>query len=404
MIAPKVQLAEVCDVKDGTHYTPPNTGGPFPFITVKDMTEDGLSFSDCSWITEEEFARAKKARACPEKGAVLFSKDGTVGKVHVVGADRPFAALSSIAILRPEVNRLDSKFLGFALQNPAILRDAENRKTGSALRRIILDDLKDVTIPLPPIPKQRQIAKLLEQAHRLRRMRRYALQMCDELLPATFVEMFGDPVTNPQGWPTDTLETASTKITDGEHLNPKFLSTGLPIVMAEQVEDSGVNLNSCKLVSASDFRKFITKCEPKQNDILLVSRGATIGRTCVVNTDKPFCLMGSVILIKPDSDVVNPYFLAAQLKSRSFLSVLRTTSGSSAQQAIYIAHVREKNVTIPPLSRQHEFASVVERHKRLRATHVETLRQADHLFQTLLHQAFANCTTDSVLPSVGIPR
>jgi type I restriction enzyme, S subunit len=134
----RVKLNDLCDVTDGTHYTPPNTGGPFPFLTVKDMTEDGLSFSECSYISAEEFDKANKVAACPEAGAVLFSKDGTVGKVHVVSHERPFAALSSIAILRPDTSTLDSQFLGFALGNAAVLRDAINRKTGSALRRIIL--------------------------------------------------------------------------------------------------------------------------------------------------------------------------------------------------------------------------------------------------------------------------
>lgn len=151
MSTTRVELSGVCNVNDGTHYTPPNTDGPFPFLTVKDMTEDGLSFSDCSWITEEEFTRAKKAKTCPESGAVLFSKDGTVGKVYVVGSDRPFAVLSSIAILRPDEKRLNSSFLGYALRSADILRDAENRKTGSALRRIILEDLKKVRIPLPSL-------------------------------------------------------------------------------------------------------------------------------------------------------------------------------------------------------------------------------------------------------------
>ena len=110
-------------------------GGPFPFLTVKDMAEKGLSFAECSYIDTTEFEKARKVAACPEAGTVLFSKDGTVGKVHVVRHERPFAVLSSIAILRPDPSRLDSNFLGFALGNSVVLKDAVNRKTGSALQR-----------------------------------------------------------------------------------------------------------------------------------------------------------------------------------------------------------------------------------------------------------------------------
>ena len=109
----------------------------------------------------------------------------------------------------------------------------------------------------------------------------------------------------------------------------------------------------------------------------------------MVNTKNPFCMMGSVILIKPDSNVVNPYFLSALLKSARFLRVLRTTSGASAQQAIYIAHLKDKVVVVPPLQLQQRFAALVERVERLREVQREALRQAEHLFASLLDRAFS---------------
>jgi type I restriction enzyme, S subunit len=119
-----VTLGEVCLVTDGTHYTPPDSGGPFPFLTVKDMSDTGLLFNSCSHISQVEFTKAQNAGACPRLGDVLFSKDGTVGKVHVVEENREFAVLSSIAILRPDATRISSRYLGYALKAPEILGDA----------------------------------------------------------------------------------------------------------------------------------------------------------------------------------------------------------------------------------------------------------------------------------------
>jgi type I restriction enzyme S subunit len=295
---------------------------------------------------------------------------------------------TGFCVLRADTARLSPEYLFYFSQTTAFVSRLTRIANGASYPAVSDDDVLETIIPLPPTTEQAEIADLLKEADRVRRMRRYALQMSDECLPAAFLEMFGDPVRNPKGWPTDVLESVSAKITDGEHLNPTFVTQGVPIVMAEQVEDSGVNLSSCKLVSVEDFAKFVRKCEPKRGDILLVSRGATIGRTCVVNTDKSFCLMGSVILVKPDSSLVDSSFLAAQLKSNSFLNVLRATSGSSAQQAIYIADLRDKRVIVPPLSHQKKYSSMAEQNNRLRVTYVEALRQAEHLFQTLLHQAF----------------
>jgi hypothetical protein len=89
-------IAEACDlVTDGTHYTPTNIGTGVPFLTVKDVTDEELDFSGCSFISDEDFKAADLGNSAPKLGDVLFSKDGTVGKVHVISSERPFAVLSS---------------------------------------------------------------------------------------------------------------------------------------------------------------------------------------------------------------------------------------------------------------------------------------------------------------------
>jgi type I restriction enzyme S subunit len=138
-------VEEACDmVTDGTHYTPKNQGHGVPFLTVKDVTDSVLNFSTCSFIFEEDYRSAKAGNSAPQKGDVLFSKDGTAGKVHVVNTDRAFAVLSSLAILRPKHDIVDPRYLGHSLRSPAVLEDATKRKTGSAIRRIVLSDLKKV--------------------------------------------------------------------------------------------------------------------------------------------------------------------------------------------------------------------------------------------------------------------
>src|SRR3546814_18079400 len=85
--------------------------------------------------------RAAAGSSAPILGYVLFSKDGTVGKVSIVRERRDFAVLSSIAILRPTSDLVDSEYLGHALRSPSILDPALRKKTGSAIRRIVLSEL-----------------------------------------------------------------------------------------------------------------------------------------------------------------------------------------------------------------------------------------------------------------------
>jgi type I restriction enzyme S subunit len=194
-------LSKVCvTITDGTHYTPIDVGNGIPFLTVKDMTPSGLDFQNCSQISRDDFLIAKQGNSAPKAGDVLFSKDGTVGKVQLVTSDNEFAVLSSIAILRPDSTQLYAPYLAHALKSEGILNSALKKKTGSAIRRIILSDLKTISIPLPPLVEQQRIAVILDKAEGIKRKREQAIAKLDELAQSTFVEMFGDPFKNTKNW------------------------------------------------------------------------------------------------------------------------------------------------------------------------------------------------------------
>jgi type I restriction enzyme S subunit len=404
-----VQLSEVCDVKDGTHYTPPNTGGPFPFITVKDMTDDGLSFSNCSWISELEFAKAKHAKACPETGSVLFSKDGTVGKVHVVGQTRPFAALSSIAILRPNITRVDSRYLGYALQCPEILRDAENRKTGSALQRIILEDLKDVSIPLPSLSRQREIVLHLDIANKLLRMRRYALQMCDELLPATFLETFEPPGNN---WPTVTIEELAERKPNAIRTGPfgsqllhsEFTDQGIAVLGIDNAVNNRFEWGERRYITAEKYEQ-LKRYTVFPGDVIITIMG-TCGRCAVVPQGIALAINTKhLCCITLDQNQALPDFVhAAFLYHTRIRRQLGAAEKGAIMDGLNMTIIRELSLPLPPLSLQRQFAHFVRRHERLRADHLEALRQADHLFQALLHHAFSlnELRAAAALPADGL--
>ena len=134
-----------------------------PFVTVKDMSDSGLDFENCISISEEVWAEADRGNSAPRSGDVLLSKDGTVGKVHVVKDEGRFAALSSIAILRPDPSVLCSEYLGHFLRSDSAMRQATRMKTGTALRRIILRDIKRIELSVPSLDQQRAEADLLDR-------------------------------------------------------------------------------------------------------------------------------------------------------------------------------------------------------------------------------------------------
>jgi type I restriction enzyme S subunit len=106
-----VELSEVCEkITDGSHRTPNFVNKGYPFVTVTHVDHSGnIDFSLCSHISEEDYRDLVKNGCRPLIGDVLFSKDGTVGKVAVIDFDQEFVLLSSLAILRPKYKILFQK-------------------------------------------------------------------------------------------------------------------------------------------------------------------------------------------------------------------------------------------------------------------------------------------------------
>ena len=156
-------LSDVCSlITDGSHFSPSTVDVGFPYITVRDLDEVGIDFKNCKFISQESFDELEKNGCKPLVGDILFSKDGTVGKVAQVMDETKFVVLSSLAILRPNRELITSKFLKHALTSPVLLESALGMKTGTALRRVVLRNLKTLQIPIPPIVEQQRIVEILD--------------------------------------------------------------------------------------------------------------------------------------------------------------------------------------------------------------------------------------------------
>ncbi|MFH2219132.1 MAG: restriction endonuclease subunit S [Pseudomonadota bacterium] len=218
-----------------------------------------------------------------------------------------------------------------------------------------------------------------------------------ELQPLKEMELADFPEL-PEGWCWCKLEEISYKITDGEHFRPKTIENGIYFLSAKDIRDSGVSFEDPLYVSEETAYKARLRCGPERGDILIVSRGATVGRMCVVNTDKTFCLLGSVILIKVNKHV-NSNYLSYIIKSPFIQKNLFDISGSTAQQAIYLRDIKNVPISIPSYLEQNQIVSGIESRlsvcDKLEQTIEDSLKKAEALRQSILKKAFeGNLTRD----------
>jgi type I restriction enzyme S subunit len=156
-------LSELCTlITDGSHFSPKTVERGFPYITVRDLQDSGIDFENCKYINEDSFLELERSGCSPKPGDVLFSKDGTVGKVALVSSTEPFVVLSSIAILRPNSSLITPEFLKLSLRSPQVLEQALGMKSGTAIRRVVLRTLKTLEIAVPSLDEQRSLVKFVD--------------------------------------------------------------------------------------------------------------------------------------------------------------------------------------------------------------------------------------------------
>lgn len=159
-------LVDVCSViTDGAHQSPKTVASGKPMASVKDLTRFGVDLSDARHIAPEDFENLAKQGCRPQVGDVLIAKDGNSALDTVCTVDKPLDAvlLSSVAILRPNPDVLDSNFLKFYLSSPdTVAYLKSNFISGAAIPRVVLRDFKRAEILLPNLEAQKRISAVLQ--------------------------------------------------------------------------------------------------------------------------------------------------------------------------------------------------------------------------------------------------
>lgn len=157
---PVKTLEEISDkITDGTHVTPKYTETGIPFLRVTDITQsnDGKKF-----ISEEEHEELVK-RCKPEKGDILYTKNGTIGIAKTVDWDYEFSIFVSLCLIKPKKEEVLSKYLEVFLNTPFALSQAMKHSKKGTITNLHLIEIKKILVPVPPVKKQQEFLKTIEK-------------------------------------------------------------------------------------------------------------------------------------------------------------------------------------------------------------------------------------------------
>jgi type I restriction enzyme, S subunit len=391
-------LGNLCEVNIGR--TPSRSrqdywGQGSEWLSIADMNQGRYLSTTKEQITDLA-VRETNIRTAPA-GTILLSFKLSIGKVGV--AQKSLFTNEAIAALPiRDKTALLPEFLYWALQAIDLTAGQDRAAMGLTLNKAKLLELQ---IPVPRLPEQRRIATILDQAETLRTQRHTALALLDTLTQSIFFEMFGDPVTNPKGWPRLTLNELMEDDgpQNGLYKPSTDYGTGTPILRIDAFYDGVVTkLNSLKRVRVSDDE--VTLFGLRTDDIVInrVNSIEYLGKSALIPIlSEPTVFESNMMRFSVRRAHIEPGY-AVQFLQTKFIKnqILSGSKNAVNQSSINQQDVKSFRINIPPLPLQQTFATRIAAIEALKSTHRAALAQLDALFASLQHRAFSGELTRPV--------
>ncbi|HCJ6100936.1 TPA: restriction endonuclease subunit S [Escherichia coli] len=157
-------LKNICtSISDGDHQAPPKSETGIPFLVISDVNKGVIDFDNVSrWVPESYYQSLKEIRK-PCQYDILYTVTGSYGIPVIVNNNKPFCFQRHIAIIKPNRNLIDHRFLAFYLESPQIFKHASDVATGTAQKTVSLSSLRNFEISVPPLKEQHEIVRRVEQ-------------------------------------------------------------------------------------------------------------------------------------------------------------------------------------------------------------------------------------------------
>jgi len=333
-----------------------------PFLRTQNVGNGYIIKNNIKYVTQEFHLKLKKSQL--KTGDIIISRViSNRMNCAVVPSEFDGANCANVILIRPG-KEIHSRYLLHYISAPSTQRALLKNRVGSAQSVVNTQVVKTWRLNLPPLEEQKRIAAILDKADAIRKKRKQAIELTEQFLRSAFLDMFGDPITNPKGWGEMILEDVAdiqSGVTKGRKLNGKK-TVAVPYMRVANVQDGHLKLDEIKDIEVlpGDVGKYALQ----MGDVLLTEGGDPdkLGRGAVWNEAVSPCIhQNHIFRVRPDRGIVLPDFLSALLGSsrgkRYFLRASKQTTGIAS---INKTQLREFPVLLPPLTLQQQYAQLVK--------------------------------------------
>lgn len=393
-----VQLKDVATVFNGkTPSVAEQRNAGKPVLKIKNVNEFGLFKGQFESFVDEDFYRKFCNKAILPGDTLILN---AAHNADYVGSKQYYAenvvegaiATGEWAVVRANRGILDSSYLRHVLQSPEIRHNIKLIVKGIHLYP---KDLEQIEIPLPPLSEQMRLSAILDKADSIRRKRQEAVRLTEELLRSVFLDMFGDPVTNPKGWDSCRLGAVVEEIESGWS----------PVCEERQANENewGVlklgAVTSCRYLDSENKALPVgttprADLEVKAGDLLFTRKNTydLVAASALVYSTQPKLMLSDLIFrlrLKCDA-AVTPEYLWALLTNPGKRKQIQSLAGGSSGSMPNIskAKLMEQMIEVPPMALQEKYSKILHSNYSIRNNLEATALTSNALFNSLLQKAF----------------
>lgn len=382
------RLGDICELQSGGTPARSNLsywdGGTIPWVKISDIRGKCLQNTE-EFITENGLQNSS-AKIFP-KGTILYSIFATLGETCILDLDA--ATNQAIAGLTIKNDNVYREYLYYYLVS--LKSEINSLGRGVAQNNINLSILRNLSVPLPPLEEQRKIAVILDKISGLIAGRRQQLDKLDELVKSRFIELFGDPKSNPKGYPICRLSEHIEFLTSGSRGWAQYcVDNGSEwFITIKNVKDCHISTDNMQPINAPNNSE--AKRTKVQEGDLLISITADLGRSGVVTkgiADHGAYINQHLTCIRLNKEILNPLYVAFFMESPAGREQFESKNQSAVKAGLNFNSINSLQLYVPPMDEQSTFVKFVAQTDKSKLAIQKSLEKLEILKKALMQKYF----------------
>jgi type I restriction enzyme, S subunit len=371
-------------------------GDAFPVYSV---TKHAGFVPSLEFFTKQVFSRNTAGYKLVRRGqfayATIHLDEGSLG---LLTAAEAVLISPMYTVFEVDTTRVYPPYLYCALKSPQMISIYSRLGKGSVHRRkaISFERLAALSIPLPGVPEQRRIAHILDKADAIRRKRKDAIALTEELLRSVFLEMVGPGAPDYRNWAVRTIGSLAADRPNSMRTGPfgsdllhsEFVDEGIAVLGIDNAVQNRFTWGDRRYITPEKYRK-LRRYTVLPNDVIVTIMGTT-GRSAVVPDDIPTAITTKhLATITLDRNEAEPEFVSQALfRHPEVLRQIAVANRGAIMSGLNLGLIKALRIPIPPPTRQREFARVTTRIREL-TKRMENHGHEEELFNSLMSRAFS---------------